>query len=206
MIITHEEFNANFSPKLKDEFIYNLRLGVPPKMVNCTLDNFIGSKLKEIPGFIYGNVGTGKSHLAVGYLRQEIESICANPEIRFTYPDFENSKDRLFHSVLNTVAFLPVHRYIRMMKEFDTAQETLKRFENLNFLVIDDLATERPTEFDINAINELIISREEYAKKTLITSNFNLDKISQFYGDRVASRIDSFGFIFKTEGEDKRIK
>jgi hypothetical protein len=48
------------------------RVGVPRRYLACSLENFIGKPPATSPTFISGPPGTGKNHLAAGFLRERI--------------------------------------------------------------------------------------------------------------------------------------
>ena len=183
--MTHEEVFTYIT----NQFEFNAALGVPKSLLHCTLDNFVGERPIETPGFISGPVGCGKSHLAVGFLRKEIENLMIDGTALTQSGDF---LIRLKASV-SSVAFISTWRFIQKMKEFETANKTLEYYQNCEFLVLDDLGTTRPTDFVMDVLPTLILARQEDAKKTLVTSNLSIVEIAKLYGERIASRIVSFG-------------
>lgn len=204
--MTSEEFNTKYGRFITDQFAYNEQLGVPKSLLHCTLTNFVGNRPTKTPGFISGPVGCGKSHLAVGFLRQEIENLfLCEPNKQdkegFYYP----TSDTLGKAIQNC-AFISTWRFIQKMKDFDNANKTLEYYQNCEFLVLDDLGTTRPTDFVMDVLPTLILARQEDAKKTLVTSNLNIEEIARLYGERIASRIVSFGDVVKLSGKDGRIK
>lgn len=63
--------------------------------------------------------------------------------------------------------------------------------ESCDFLVLDDLGTERQTDFVQLLINELIDTRYRSERPTMITTNLSLQKQKELYGDRIISRFYS---------------
>lgn len=184
-----------------------LECGVPPKFIDCTLENFDGFKLEETPGFIYGPVGTGKTHLAVGYLKQEAKRIYLE-ESKLTDSKFYEKRepeDRL-KAVFNRIAYIQSWKFVQQMKELDQAREIQKKYEFFSFLVLDDVGTERQTEYSLDIISTLLYCRYDQTKKTLLTSNLELSELSKLLGERIASRLVDSGPILQLKGEDYRLR
>ncbi len=205
-------FYSHFYPILDDCFKWDTRLGIPKSMYKCSLENFDGKRPVVTPGFISGPVGTGKTHLAIGYIRKEIGLLWSDRELYFDFELKENSskfktqEEFRFDNVLNTVSFISAWRFVQQMKELDTASATRKRYEELNFLVLDDLGMTRPTDYALDVLSNLILSRHEDARKTLITSNINLDELNKMFGNRIISRIVGSGDCLTLTGKDRRAK
>ena len=72
-------------------------------------------------------------------------------------------------------------------------------------LVIDDLGSEKITDWAMEMFYSIINKRYEENRTTIITSNLSIEEISKKYGDRLASRIVGMCDIIKIEGEDKRL-
>ena len=58
------------------------------------------------------------------------------------------------------------------------------------FMVIDDLGTEKLTEFVKAEYDLLLAEREQWQWPTVVTSNLSLNRISACHGDRIASRLN----------------
>jgi DNA replication protein DnaC len=167
------------------------RAGVLPRYLRCRIENFKGELSKIRPVFITGPVGCGKTHLAIGYLANEIieKGIDAGRFVRTV---------DLFKEIRNTF------QENRGESEMDLLE---KYGKVIPFLVIDDLGTEKMTDWVEQTLYDLIDRRYGECLETLITSNLSLDQLSAHYashGDRLASRIAGMGPIVKIQGPDHR--
>jgi DNA replication protein DnaC len=72
-------------------------------------------------------------------------------------------------------------------------------------LLIDDFGSEKPTEYTIAQLGQIISAREEWRRRTIITSNNSLADIMQRMNDRIASRL-SGGKVLVFKGDDRRLK
>ncbi len=72
------------------------------------------------------------------------------------------------------------------------------------FLVIDDLGVMDTTPAAVQIIGKVINDRWSGEVHTIITTNLDLPKIAEIYGDRVASRI-SESLIVTLDGPDRRL-
>lgn len=153
-----------------------------------TLEKFDNTELKKacigFPTcnlFLYGSAGTGKTHLATGIIRK--------------FPPFKCTKPQ------------EIYRRLRnFKKEKDSA--ILTEHINIRCLLIDDLGTEKTTDFSFSATYEIIDGRW-MAKKggLIITSNLSIDELAQRLGDdRIPSRIAGSFRIIRLEGRDRRLK
>lgn len=89
---------------------------------------------------------------------------------------------------------------------FDTESlRRLGRLERVPWLVIDDLGGELATAGWMSNLTELILQRNSGRRKTLITSNLNVDALKERYDARILSRIDGNGLIFVSGTTDLRL-
>jgi len=173
--------------------------GVPAGYAHCSFDNFKSRYDKqnrlfsaekaiqyaESPDriiFFNGNTGSGKTHLAVAILRRVIERGTTNaafkkvPELIW---DINNSYKK---------------------KEFDpenlSPEDTLNRYINSQFLVLDDLGAEKITDSTTMTLYMLIDGRISSLKPTIITSNLTIDEINDKIDARLASRLTSNVWTF----------
>ncbi len=183
-----------FSPPTREEEERALKQillakGVYPVHLNARLADF--PQPPEIPPvFISGSVGTGKTHLAVAYLVQEIQRWGENSRVFIRSVDlFNKLRDSFRHS------YGP------------PASEIIESYSQYRFLVIDDLGTERDTPLVQEALYDIIDQRAGHRLPTVITSNFTLDRVAEHYGDfgeRLASRIAGLGETLTLLGKDRR--
>lgn len=85
---------------------------------------------------------------------------------------------------------------------------TLSLLDNMvktKMLILDDLGTRRPTEAFADFLYAIVDGRycNRFDRGTIITTNKTIEKLRDYLGDAIVSRIAS-GKCFKFEGEDRR--
>ena len=127
--------------------------------------------------FIFGTVGTGKTTLALKLAKRAIED-GKGTVVRCTASDIAAIKDRN-----------------------DNSRDKIILYKEADILILDDLGTERNTEFASERIYQVINYRNEWQKTTIITSNSDLNS----FDNRVSSRIMEMCVLISLDGEDWRV-
>ena len=174
--------------------------GVPRRYLDCSFENYIISKenaesieslknheIYNTSIFVTGPVGCGKTHLTVAFMRKTM---------------FLKMGEQVFYSAGDIIMKLKSSINSDSMTEMDVFNE-LNRKDKL--IVIDDIGTERPTDYVMQAWYKIIDDRYSGMLPTIYTSNLNISEFAERYGDRMASRLSS-GLIIKLKGADYRLK
>lgn len=128
--------------------------------------------------FIHGETGYGKTIYAASLLLQEKRNLYLQGEVKDCY--FVNIAD-LFDEIKESYD----------KSSFNKESEILGKYSFCHLLVLDDFGTVKPSEWLLQNLYLIINRRYEYLKKTIITSNYNLDGIAEMFGDiRITSRIE----------------
>lgn len=158
--------------------------GVPPRYRRCSLENYQGPLPAERPVMLLGGPGTGKTHLAVAYLRQWI--------INF------GAVGAWFCRVLDLM---------RRLRQGSDSEDLISRYgRELLFLVLDDLGAELATDFAVQAIYDLVDLRYAYNLPLIITSNLDIREIGGIYGTHFLSRLQEMGEVVELGGSDRRLE
>jgi DNA replication protein DnaC len=170
-----------------------LKKGVFPIHVKARLSDYKHLPA-ERPAFISGPVGSGKTHMAVAYLAESCNRVLtASPDCQAAGARYTRAVD-LFMALRSS------------FKDRGPA-ELIEDFSRYKFLVIDDLGTERDTPLVQESIYAIVDYRAGHRLPTIITSNLDLDRIADLYGDygeRLASRIAGLGESLTLKGKDRR--
>lgn len=131
----------------------------------------------------YGTVGTGKTFLSACIVNALIDKghpcLCTN---------FARITNNLQHT-------------------FDGKQEYLDRLNKFDLLVIDDLASERDTEYMGEIVMNIIDSRYRSQKPIIITTNLTKEELrnpTNIRRERVFSRLFEMCMMVEVSGADKR--
>ena len=134
--------------------------------------------------YIYGNVGVGKSLLA----KKVMKILLSNGYSTY------------------------ITNIIQLMKDIKSElpkfkSDTLRKCQEVDLLVIDDIGTEKPTDFDMEQMFLIINSRYENKKPIIFTSNCKLDDIVQKYDmfGRIYSRIVGTTQFLEIVDNDNRV-
>ena len=168
------------------------KYGVYPLYKNAVM-NDINEKLREkissMPNNIYiqGPAGTGKTHLAVAMLNQ----------------DLRERKEVLFITVTNLL--------IEIKSTFNSQsdkneQDIVEKYSDVDNLYLDDIGAERITDWSASLIYSIIDRRYGFEKRTIFTSNLTLDELNEKLGGRISSRIAGMCEFIELLGDDRRLK
>jgi DNA replication protein DnaC len=102
-----------------------------------------------------------------------------------------------------------LEKWVEMLLEFkdrmDYLRDSLNAICDKEVLMIDDLGTEKQTEWS-QEILFIIIDRIVSKNKTLfISTNLSLEEFQQKYGDRIFSRVMGVCEPYEMKGEDRRL-
>lgn len=194
---TYEEENA----RLKR--IFYKESNIPMRFKNKNLNNLnIPDKEKYIKYliagssfYIMGDVGTGKTHLAIGlalelflnkYIKNECEYLTTYKKITF------EPATELFLKLKNS--------FNNLENEIDI----LDKIDSVDLLILDDIGTDKVSDWSRQIVYTIVDRRYRNMKQLIITSNLSLDEFATRYDDRIASRIVEMGHIINLKGADRR--
>lgn len=146
------------------------RLGGIRAYEDFTVANYTNFSVLEALGnfpaenyFLWGKAGVGKTHAAVAVARL-----------------VKNAK---------VVRMCQISRHLRALETTREEEQAIKQYAE-DIMVIDDLGSEKMTEYLQNLLFEIMDRRWQTKKGGLIiTSNVNIVKLGELVGDRTASRI-----------------
>ena len=127
--------------------------------------------------YLYGSAGLGKTYL------------CSAIAERAT----KNGHSVLYYSAFELFRIAP-----------SEMEELLSLLEEVDLLILDDLGTEYVTEYSSALFFHIVNSRLNGKKKTVISSNLNLNDLANSYSPRVASRIGGAYTLLPFFGKDLR--
>lgn len=193
------DFNK-WKDKIKNEHAsFSMWSGVGMRHSVCTFDNFIGdcdtakmwleSKSRENLVIQSERSGNGKTHIAVSVLK-------------------EYAKLSVF-PVKNKPVFIQFTEMMQFIKSsFDssnlTESDIVKYFCDPELLIIDDIGSEKVTEYTSATLYIILNRRYESNKPTIVATNETSATLTEKYGSRIVSRLVS-GVVQKVVGSDNRI-
>jgi DNA replication protein DnaC len=173
-----------FSPRLRDDLIQ-----IPTKSSVIELEDD-----PQMSYYIYGPVGSGKTLLA------------AQIVVELKRRAFLSGKD-LPEATLITIPEL----LFEIQSFFGKNSADLVAFMNgiaeVDLLVLDDLGSEKSTDWAFQILYMIINRRYEQKKPIILTSNLSLDQLSETLGDdRIPSRLKQMCRILFLNNKDFRNK
>ena len=135
---------------------------------------------------IFGNTGVGKTFLTHCIARDIMQA--GHSVLYLTATEF-------FDALLD--------------KAFHQTEESLDLYEQIQeceLLIIDDLGTERNTDFVISQLFVCLNDRILNQKSTIISTNLTLNEIKSNYTERTFSRISNHYKVLRLAGDDIRIQ
>ncbi|HIH5821206.1 TPA: ATP-binding protein [Proteus mirabilis] len=192
--IEQRDYDMRFKKKLTEKLLDELH--VPERFKSCTLDNYEAvnkdaqynlnvckayvkkweDRLKNGGGLVMcGKPGTGKNHLALAIAKSVVE-------------DYQNSA--LFTTAL---------RIARKFKSTwsknstETEFEVIRIYTKPDLLIIDEVGVQFGTEAEKLILFEIINTRYEKMKPTILISNQTREELGAFIGERVIDRMNDGG-------------
>lgn len=147
-------------------------------------DNFFTMRDRGKGLLFYGGVGTGKSYIA---------ACIANAVIENGY----SCKFTNFSRLANTLVAC----------EFGEKQDKIDSLARMQLLVIDDLGSERNTEFMNEIVYSIIDARHKSGLPLIVTTNLTGEQLkhpADIHSERVFSRLFEMCFPVEVKGEDRR--
>ncbi len=134
--------------------------------------------------FLFGDVGTGKSHLA--------------------FSIYNEAKKRHFSAIFNTVSNL-MNRLDKAFVNKEAEFDLLELLKIADLLVLDDLGVEVENKRSKERLYEIIVGRYNSRKATIITTNLkNQNEMIQWLGARVFDRLLESSTFIEFSGKSYR--
>ena len=87
----------------------------------------------------------------------------------------------------------------------EAARELVKRYNDCDLLIVDDLGTEMPGQFTNAALYSLVNDRLLYGRPMIVSTNLTVEEINRRYSSQIASRLRGSFTRVAFIGEDIRV-
>lgn len=136
---------------------------------------FSPDRIDELPAggnlLLVGGTGLGKTHLSTAVAKTLLD----------------RGYDVLYTGAIGLVAAFENARFGSSVGLSDT--EDLHRFYDCDLLIIDDLGTEVVNQFTVSSLYNVINTRLNLRRPTIISTNLLQDELRHRYWDRITSRL-----------------
>ena len=202
------------------------------KVKTSDIPESVNEKLKSLNEkglYLFGSVGTGKTHLGYSILRKIIEDDYSNAIVSVDkeYADYKIKRDEemkklgtdelvrknfmVFNPAVRKITRCALSNFAKMLQiiknsyDEDSQQISAEDFNN-DILIIDDLGVEKFTDWSIENLYQLVDMRYKKMLPTIFISNLSLKDLSSKVGDRITSRIAEMSEIIRFAGKDRRLE
>lgn len=164
-----------------------------------------GSLTSSQSYFITGDVGVGKTHLAVALIRKYISyrEPCYDEQKKEYMLDINHSDLPIFIEVPELLLRIRASYH---KDSYETEMDIVDRYTYAPLLVLDDLGVEKASDFSTLMLYLIINRRCSNDLKTIITSNLSIEEINDRLSSRISSRIKGMCKIIGMTGHDRRFK
>lgn len=183
-----EHFDLNFYPRENDGKHPYTPYENAGNILNKT-KNFVETFDEEKGNLLfYGETGLGKTFLT---------NCIAKALLDTGHTVLYQSAVHLFEDVCADV----------LMKKMQNAdsQNTYRYIYNCDLLIIDDLGTEFTNSFVSSTLYDILNTRMREGKSTLISTNLNLQELTERYSDRISTRIFASYKVYNFYGNNIRL-
>ena len=136
-----------------------------------------------------GGTGLGKTFLS-GCIAREVS---------------ERGYSVVYDTAINLFAAFETRKFSRDAAEERQARDDTRRYLSCDLLILDDLGSELTTPMVQSTLYEVVNSRLQADKRTIISTNLSMDHIIQRYTPQVASRIGGLYRELTFYGQDIRL-
>jgi len=137
-----------------------------------------------------GGTGLGKTFLS-GCIAREVS---------------ERGFSVVYDTAINVFAAFETKKFTRDMSEERQARDDTRRYLGCDLLILDDLGSELTTPMVQSSLYELVNSRLQADKRTIISTNLSKEHIADRYSPQIVSRIGGLYRELTFYGEDIRMK
>lgn len=201
--------------KLNDAYLFNyISSSEEQKKAAEKCQEYIGNcmdRIKEGKGlFLYGPVGTGKTHLVVSTLREILNTHAESfgLDIRTDYFDINRTDWRgmrcQFYNVPELLENIKNNFGKQPRGDGYPFRDYVAEAKRTDFVIFDDMGAEKPTEWAQDQLYRLVDYRYSNEKSTMFTSNCSIKELEDRIGARTVSRIIDMTEGIKVIGPDYR--
>lgn len=163
--------------------------GLPKAYAECSFDNYMGndkliSDLQKLTAMDFdgivlrGNTGCGKTHLAIS----------AGKKISTEF------KADGWDMIPGTIFITTPELLLKIRSSFQdgagkTEEGLIDYYSGCGLLILDDLGSEKTSEFAVTTLYIILDRRLRDCRKTIITTNLSKEEIEKTFGARIASRL-----------------
>lgn len=133
--------------------------------------------------YIFGKVGTGKTHIVYALYKQ-----CQKLKFKCRFYNSIDILDKIKDDYRNSDVY---------------NLKSILDYKGL--LIIDDIGAEKITDWVLETFYRIVNQRYENMLPVIFTSNFSLDELADRLGERIPSRIVGSCEIIELTGKDKRL-
>ena len=134
---------------------------------------------------MFGRTGLGKTHLSLAIANTVLEK----------------GYSVIYDSVINILRNIEREHFSR-----EHSSEMIDLIMDTDLLILDDLGTEYETQFYNATIYNIVNTRLNSSKPTIISTNLDFAGINSKYGERVVSRIVAAYTCLEFQGDDVRLQ
>ena len=149
--------------------------------------NFPAYSLKNL--LLSGGTGLGKTFLS-GCIAREVA---------------QRGYSVVYDTAINLFAAFETRKFTRDAEEERQARDETRRYLNCDLLILDDLGSEFVTPMVQSSLYEVVNTRLQTGKSTIISTNLSLEQIAGRYAPQTVSRIHGLYRELTFYGEDIRL-
>lgn len=95
----------------------------------------------------------------------------------------------VYDTAINVFAAFETRKFSRDMEEERRAKGNTRRYIGCDLMILDDLGSEMTTPLVQSALYEVVNSRLQAGRRTIISTNLSMEEISERYSPQIVSRV-----------------
>lgn len=177
--------------------------GIPRRYWGCSLDTFEGNPklVNECRSYIEGgmvlsgNTGCGKTHLAISLMkeyeyRKKLKGYERNKAMIHENPEGMYSPTTIRMKFITIPdLLLEIRSSFKESSSIQSEESIIDEYTEITFLVLDDLGSEKTSEYAITTLYIILDRRDREMMDTIITTNLSLAMVEEKLSARIASRM-----------------